>query len=115
MSFREWLIENKACQPGLDCAGNQTIQEFWATCNRPDYLLWVAHHKGVDTVKLAHIARLCAAKMSHSQEIINHADFYETTGKSQPMILSEIAVSEQQFGDLKPAADIVRANLAVPE
>lgn len=115
MTFREWCIENYMCQWGLDYTGEKTLAEFWADCNRPDYLLWVAHHKGIDQAKLAELARQCAEKMQHSEEIVNHADYYEITGRTFPMILSEVCVAEGYFGDLNAAADLVRSSVEVPE
>jgi len=45
MKFGNWLKENGACKEGFNAHSHQTEQEFWNTCNRGDWMLWVAQRK----------------------------------------------------------------------
>lgn len=127
--FGVLLINKGACKEGADGARGKSLKEFWETCERPDWMLWV-----VDQMKdtsgwpiQADINRtldLCMEEMSRdtsiSPEIYRscrmHASYYKKDpATTYPIILNEeLASSSGYFGDLKKVADVVRANLAVP-
>jgi len=41
MSFKQQLIEMKACQEAIDWVGERTIQQAWKDCHRGDWMLWL--------------------------------------------------------------------------
>ena len=58
-----WLQTNKACDPSIQWIEEKNIQsleEAWNTCERGDWLLWMATKLNVDKRKLVLCAALCA-------------------------------------------------------
>ena len=41
MTFQEWLKEHNACEPGIDWVADKTFEEFYATCDRGDWMCWL--------------------------------------------------------------------------
>ena len=39
--LEQFLIRNNACSDGLKFAKNLTLEEFWTTCHRGDWILWL--------------------------------------------------------------------------
>lgn len=44
-TFAQWLRDQGACREGYAAHHHQTEQEFWASCQRADWMLWVAARK----------------------------------------------------------------------
>ena len=40
MKFKDEVVKLGACKYGVDWLGNKTKAEFWATCQRADWMLW---------------------------------------------------------------------------
>ena len=67
MSFGEWLKSKSACEEGYKAHAHQTEQEFWDTCERGDWMLWVAERKygeagWHDHIAFVRIAAICARR-----------------------------------------------------
>jgi hypothetical protein len=41
MTFRERLVELRACDESREWVGNKTIEEAWKTCENPQWMLWI--------------------------------------------------------------------------
>lgn len=46
-SFRSKLIRLGACNPALDWVGKKSLRCAWRTCDRADWLTWLASRAGV--------------------------------------------------------------------
>lgn len=60
-----WLQANEACAESIGWIKQnnvQSLEEAWTSCERGDWLLWMAEHLGVDRRKLA----ICAALSAHT-------------------------------------------------
>lgn len=59
----DWLRENEACDQSIIWVEEnnvQSLQEAWTSCERGDWLLWLAAELNVDKRKLAMCGALCA-------------------------------------------------------
>lgn len=45
MTFAEWVKSKRACEDAYKAHAHQTEQEFWDTCERGDWMLWVVKNK----------------------------------------------------------------------
>jgi hypothetical protein len=123
--LRLLLISLGACQQGLDGTVGQSLAEVWATCQRPDWLLWLVHNMAgksgwpspAQVIEALH-ACIEAMRAESSPEQIGaysaHMNEYVLRGAVAPLILSEDLVISGYFGGLKAGADAVRNNLKVP-
>jgi len=59
-SFREQLEELHACQPAIDWVNNKDLKTAWATCERGDWMLWLADHINIDKKLMVLAACDCA-------------------------------------------------------
>lgn len=60
------LKELKACQEGQEWADNQeSYQRAWETCERGDWMLWVAQKLNTDLKKLVGASTGCARLVEH--------------------------------------------------
>lgn len=67
----EWLQANKACGSSIQWIEEKNIQsleEVWHTCERGDWLLWIATKLNVDKRKLVLCAALCAHMVVRMQD-----------------------------------------------
>ena len=58
-----WLQTNEACKEGISWIQQnnvQSLEEAWNTCERGDWLFWMAAKLGIDERKLVLCAALCA-------------------------------------------------------
>lgn len=65
MTFAKWLRDQGACRDGYAAHRHQTEQEFWDSCQRGDWMLWVAARKygeagWPDHIGFVRIAAACA-------------------------------------------------------
>lgn len=65
MTFADWLKENGASRELYAAHHHQTEQEFWDSCDRADWMLWVAERKygkagWPDHIAFVRIAAACA-------------------------------------------------------
>src|SRR5690554_1696751 len=60
-----WLQANEACSESIGWIKQnnvQSLEEAWTSCERGDWLLWMAEELGADERKLA----ICAALSAHT-------------------------------------------------
>jgi len=61
MTIQEKLLELDACEEARDWAAEKTLSEIWATCERGDWMLWLAQRSpGVDFRLLTAAKAACA-------------------------------------------------------
>ena len=48
MTFKNKLIEMKACKASIKWVGNKDLMTAWDTCQRGDWMLWYMQKRGVD-------------------------------------------------------------------
>ena len=57
----------RACQPAIDWVGDRTAREAWEQCERPDWLIWEAHHVlHIPTDTIVECGIMCAAQVPQS-------------------------------------------------
>ena len=81
MSLRKKLAELDACSPARDWVGDKTLAEAWQTCQRGDWLLWLAAKANIDRRLLVLAACDCAEP----------ALVYVPAGEDRPRIAIETA------------------------
>jgi hypothetical protein len=59
MTFREELVEQKACSEALDWVGDKTLIEAWEQCEQAQWMLWLACRRGVSRIHLHNAAHAC--------------------------------------------------------
>lgn len=122
--LRSW----HSCALAFDVTRGMSWEEYYATSERPDHIIWIFHHMigqpGWPTQEEIHVALdLCMEAMAvdssaNPNAIVCcklHLEFYKTNPQQaiSPMLLNEEVVSTGYFGNLKVLADILRANLKV--
>ena len=58
-----WLKKNDACRGSIEWVEENnisTLEDAWNTCNRGDWLLWMADKLGIDKHKMTICGALCA-------------------------------------------------------
>jgi hypothetical protein len=60
MTFAQELVELYACREAKAWVGDKTQSEAWATCQRGDWMLWLAGKKNFDRKLLVQAACDCA-------------------------------------------------------
>jgi len=65
MTFREKLIELKACGEAVEWVGDKSFNEAWATCERGDRMGWLAEKVGHDKRERVLAAGHCANLVRH--------------------------------------------------
>jgi len=65
MTFKDLLIKLKACESARKWAEDMTIEEVVATCDRGDWLLWLAQKVDVDFRLLTLAKGHCANTVRH--------------------------------------------------
>jgi hypothetical protein len=65
MKFKEKLIKLIACKDAIDWAGDMTIEQVWETCDRGDWMLWLAAEVGVEKRLLVLTGAHCANTVRH--------------------------------------------------
>lgn len=61
MNIHDFLIQKNACFPAIEWAHAKTMDEIWNTCERGDWLLWLAEKCEVDIRTLTAAKAECAA------------------------------------------------------
>jgi hypothetical protein len=73
MTFKELLIELNACKLAREWAGDMPIEEVVATCDRGDWLLWLAQEVDADfqlfTLAKGHCANMVRHLMKDDRSI----------------------------------------------
>jgi len=65
-TLKEKLIELRICPPGVEWAGDKTIEEIWATCPRGDWMLCLFEKTNPEDIKLLFLAKgHCANTVRH--------------------------------------------------
>jgi len=64
-TFKQVLEEINACSEALEWVGDRTLEQAWNDCHRGDWMLWLAHKKGVDSRKLTLAKARCARLIFH--------------------------------------------------
>ena len=64
-TFKELLINIRACEEAREWADNKTIEEVIETCHRGDWLLWLAQKVNVDIRPLTLAKARCAKTVLH--------------------------------------------------
>jgi hypothetical protein len=65
MTFNQYLQSVEACEPAVEWAGNKTIEEVVATCDRGDWLLWLAQECDIGLQPLTLVKGHCANTVRH--------------------------------------------------
>ncbi len=55
-TFNEFLIENDACEEGMEWVNGRELSEIWNEFNRGDWMLWLLRHLGLDKITTVRIA-----------------------------------------------------------
>ncbi len=64
--FKQKLIELSACNEGVKFCEGKTVQEFWNTCHRGDWMLWLFKRTNPQDIKLLFLAKgHCANTVRH--------------------------------------------------
>jgi len=79
MKFSEYLRSIKACKAALEWVDEKSLEEAWATCERPDWMFWLVWR----TVN-ARLIVSCAAQFARSVVHLN----------PDPRVLTAIEVAE---------------------
>jgi len=69
MTFKQQISDMtpRACQPAIDWVGDRTAREAWEQCERPDWLIGMAHHVlDIPTDKIVECGIMCAAQVPQS-------------------------------------------------
>ena len=69
MTFKQQISDMtpRACQPAIDWVGDRTAREAWEQCERPDWLIWEAHHVlHIPTDTIVECGIMCAAQVPQS-------------------------------------------------
>lgn len=125
--FKDWVHAHGACKPGADYGAGKSLSEFWATCERPDWMLWVLHHLRNDAGypnagDIDKLLALCAAKAIEDttcnpnwpEACRLHGEYYsDHISETLPMTLNEDCVAAGYFGVLNALANELRANVQV--
>ncbi len=48
MTFREQLVKLKVCRDSLIWVGNKTLEQAWATCENPEWIIWILSQTDLD-------------------------------------------------------------------
>lgn len=72
--FREQLQAMNACKDALSWVGDKDLPAAWTTCNRADWMFWLAHKVGIDRKIIVLAACDCAET----------AMFYVPAGEKRP-------------------------------
>jgi len=65
MTFNQYLQSVNACEPAVEWAGNKTIEEVVATCDRGNWLLWLAQKCDIGLQPLTLAKGHCANTVRH--------------------------------------------------
>ena len=103
--FQQLLKELRACSEAREWAGDKTIEEVVETCDRGDWLLWLASRVNVDDRKLTLAKGLCANTVRHLMKDKRSIDAVDTA----------IAYGKWEVGieALNAAASVVAASASV--
>jgi len=64
--LEQFLIRNNACPDGLEFAKNLTLEQFWTTCPRGDWILWLFAKMNPDSLRELTLAKgHCANTVRH--------------------------------------------------
>jgi len=64
--LEQFLIRNNACPDGLEFAKNLTLEQFWTTCPRGDWILWLFAKMNPDCLRELTLAKEhCANTVRH--------------------------------------------------
>ena len=69
VTFKQQIsaMTSSACKPAIDWVGDRTMREAWEQCERPDWLIGMAHHVlDIPTDKIVECGILCAAQIPQS-------------------------------------------------
>lgn len=76
------LVRLRACEEAVLWAATQPTQEAaWLACERPEWMIWIAHELGTDD-KLIHLAAVKCARLALP---------YVTPGEERPRLCIEAA------------------------
>jgi hypothetical protein len=64
MLFREQMIKLGACSEEMEWLGDRTFDQYWAECERADWMMWELSHR-IDKRRLVGLAGKLAATVSH--------------------------------------------------
>jgi hypothetical protein len=62
--LKKRLLDMGACREAAEWAGDKTLDQAWAECERGDWMLWLAHMAGVETRLIVLSACDCAETAS---------------------------------------------------
>lgn len=85
-TFKQLLVELRACEEAIDWAQDMPIEEVVRTCHRGDWLLWLANKVDIDKRKLTLAKAHCANTVRHlmkDQRSINAIDVAIAYGNNQ--------------------------------
>jgi len=102
MNFAKKLKELDACEGAIQWVGDKTFQQFWNTCVRIDWMLWLLFHynKRLVVKCAAHFCRemLSYTKnlrfdmcdLSHAENCVNLCDKYANEEEVDETVYSEL-------------------------
>lgn len=122
MTFKQKLIELRACNVAIEWAADKTIEEVWQTCERGDWMLWLAQRADIDTRTLtlakARCAELAIPYMTDERSINavkvalafgrGEATMEELKAAAYAAYAAADAAADARKETLKKCADIVR-------
>jgi len=106
-TFKDLLIELKACKEACEWSGDKTIEQVVADCHRGDWLLWLGQKIEIDNRKFTLAKAHCANTVRHlikDERSLNAVDTAIKYGEGQ--------ASDE---DLKNAAFAAYAAYAYPD
>jgi len=92
MTFKEKLIELNACQDAREWVGDKSFPEAWATCERGDWMLWLANAVGHDKRQRVLAAGHCANLVRHIM-----TDVRSTNAVDVAILFGEGKATEEQL------------------
>lgn len=39
-TFKEWLVQRRACTPAIEWVGDKDAKQAWEQCDNPSWLIW---------------------------------------------------------------------------
>ena len=115
-TFKKLLIKMDACRTGRDWVGDMSVETFVATCERGDWMLWLAQELGLDDRLLILANARCALTVRHlmSDSSLNACLVAEQfgLGEASRKELDAAAAATDSAAYASYAADVAAADAA---
>jgi len=117
MSLRKKLLNINACEEGMKWLADQTAEDAWATCQRSDWMLWIASRCGVDLQTITLTKVRCARLVQHlmtDQRSLDALDVAEQFALGNAT-RKQLAVAATDAANATVAADTYAATYAATD